>query len=248
LLRVTRQELASRYAGSIFGLGWVALTPLIILGLYSVIYLIIFRVRVPSLSPIEYVLYIFSGLVPYLMTAESLSSGVGSLVLNKSLLNNTVFPIDLAPPKAVLMSQGTMVVGLTVIIVGAIAIGILSWTALLLPVVWALHVLALMGLTWMLSLLNVVIRDLQIFISSILIILLIASPIAYTPEMVPPALRPLLTFNPFAYFVITYQKISILGQLPSVSQSLILVSISLGLFILGSWFFARVKQLMIDYV
>ena len=53
-------------------------------------------------------IFIFSGLVPYLMTAEALVAGVTSVIANKSVLSNTVFPIDLTPVKAVLTSQATM--------------------------------------------------------------------------------------------------------------------------------------------
>ena len=72
----------------------------------------------PGSSAWEYVIFIFSGLVPYLMTAEALVTGVTSVIANKSVLNNTVFPIDLAPVKAVLTSQATMLVGMTVTLVG----------------------------------------------------------------------------------------------------------------------------------
>src|SRR5204862_6490804 len=40
LWRVTRNELTSRYAGSVFGLGWAVLTPLMMLGIYAVVYLL----------------------------------------------------------------------------------------------------------------------------------------------------------------------------------------------------------------
>ena len=60
-------------------------------------------------------------------------TGVTSVIANKSVLSNTVFPIDLTPVKAVLTSQATMVVGLTVTITGAAIVGTLSWTIVLLP-------------------------------------------------------------------------------------------------------------------
>ncbi len=248
LLRVTRNELKARYAGSVLGMGWLALAPLVLLVVYGVVYLFIFRVRIPELTPLQYVLYIFSGLVPFLATAEACAAGVPAVVANKAVLNNTVFPIDLAAPKAVLMSQASMVVGLSVILVMASATRTLAWTALLLPVVWVLQILALIGVNWVLSLVYLVFRDLQYLISIILMILLIASPIAYTPPMVPARMRPLLVFNPFAYYVICYQKILVLGQIPGWSESLLIIAFSFGVFVVGGWFFSRAKRVMIDYV
>ena len=248
LLRVTWNDLGRRYAGSVLGVGWVIIAPAALFALYAAIYLFIFRAKPAGLDGPAYVLYIFAGLVPYLMTAEALSGGVGSVVVNRSVLNSTVFPIDLAPVKAVLAAQGSMVVGLAVTIGGVIAIGRAHWTILLVPVVWALQILALIGATWILSLINVVIRDLQNLIALLLVILMVASPIAYTPSMVPASLRAVIYLNPLAYFVITYQRILVLGQLPDVTTGVLLVASSILLFGLGGWFFSRVKSVMVDYV
>jgi homopolymeric O-antigen transport system permease protein len=248
LLHVTRNELVARYAGSVLGVGWALLTPLVMIAIYAVVYLVIFRVQVPGLTPGQYVLFIFAGLVPFLMTSEALGSGVGSVIANKAVLSNTVFPIDLAPPKAVLLSQVPMVVGMSAILLVAPFVGTLSWTISLLPLVWILHVMALTGLVWMLSLVGLVFRDLQNLVQLLLLMMMIASPIAYTPSMVPRSLRPLLILNPFAYFVTTYQHVLVLGTLPSLWLSLVLVVMSVGLFLLGGRFFARAKRALIDYV
>jgi homopolymeric O-antigen transport system permease protein len=248
LIRVTSSELRARYAGSIFGIGWFVIAPVLLLSTYALVYLEILRVQVPGLSSESYVLYIFAGLVPYLATAEALSLGVGSVIANKAVLSNTVFPIDLAPPKAVLLSQGTMAVGLAITVVGAVLVGAAQWSVVFVPLIWLLQLASLIGLTWILSLLNVVFRDLQNLIGILLFMLLIVSPIAYTSEMVPSTLRPLIVLNPFAYFVVAYQKVIVLGVAPSVRELVVLLISGVGLFLVGGWFFGRAKALLIDYV
>lgn len=248
LLRTTRSELRSRYAGSLLGMLWAVLGPLSLLALYSTIYLFIFRVRVEGLSAAEYVFFVFSGLVPFFMTAESMTQGVGSVINNKAVLENTVFPIELAPPKALLLGQTPMLAGLPVVVVGSILIGNGHWTMLLVPVLWLLHLAALAGIIWCLSLLNVVFRDIQYLIGVVLMALLIASPFAYTPDMVPQNLQPIIVFNPFAYYVMAYQDLLILGRIPSLFNILFLIVFSIGMFLFGSWFFCRAKRVIIDYV
>jgi lipopolysaccharide transport system permease protein len=238
----------ARYAGSHIGFGWAFLTPFLVLAIYALVYLEIFRVRVPNLTSFEYVVYIFTGLVPYLATAEALGAGVQSVISNKAVLNNTVFPIDLTPVKAVLSAQFTMTVGMVVVLAGAIGTGQIHRTLPLLPIIWALNVMWLIGVNWFISLLNVVFRDLQNMISSILMIMFVVSPIAFTPDMVPSSLRLLLAFNPFAYFVVAYQQVIILGLWPSLWHSVALVVMSVGVFFLGGWFFYRAKNVIIDYV
>jgi lipopolysaccharide transport system permease protein len=248
LWRVTKTEIASRYAGSHLGFGWAFLTPFLVLAIYAVVYLEIYRVHIQNLSGFEYVVYIFTGLVPYLSMAEALGNGVQSVVANKAVLNNTVFPIDLTPVKAVLSAQFTMAVGLVVVLAGAAATGNIHRTLPLLPVIWMLNVMWLIGVNWFISLLNVVFRDLQNLISSILMIMFVVSPIAFTPDMVPSSLRILLAFNPFAYFVVAYQQVVMLGIWPSIGHSIVLVIMSVGVFVGGGWFFNHAKPVIVDYV
>lgn len=78
--------------------------------------------------------------------------------------------------------------------------------------------------------------------------LLIASPFAYTQEMVPDGLHFIIKLNPFSYYVIAYQDILVLGTIPALFDIVFLVVFSLGLFVLGGLFFARAKRVIVDYV
>lgn len=248
LLQTTKADLRSRYAGSLLGMGWIAIYPLIFLSIYAVVYSVVFGVRVDGLTQFQYVLYIFAGLIPILCTSETLTMGITSVVSNKAVLHNTVFPIDLVPPKAVLVSQGTMAVGFPLLVLGTVFTGNFSWTTLLLPVIWGFQLLMMCGLVWIFSMLNVVLRDLQIMVGLIMLMILIASPIAYTPSMVPEKMKLLIYLNPFAYFVTSYQHILILGQLPPWKICAVMAALSLTLFTFGAWFFQRSKRVLVDYV
>lgn len=250
LLRVTGQELRLRHAGSVLGIGWVAIGPLLILGVYSLIYLEVFKVRQNALNLTgpAYVIFIFCGLVPYLAVAEAIGRGVGSVVTNKAVLNNTVYPIDLTPVQAALGAQAILVVGMPLVIVGAALTGHAHPTMAAVPIVWALMLIWLIGVDWILAMLNVAFRDLQNLIAVILMVLLVASPFAYTVAQLPPAVRLIVYLNPFAYFVVAFQDLIMLGRLPDAWHTAVLVLMSIGTFVLGSWFFSKAKTVLLDYV
>ncbi len=249
---MTRQDLRLRHAGSLLGIAWIALGPLLILGVYSLIYLEVFKVRSNlvgiSLTRPAYVIYIFCGLVPYLAVAEALSRGVGSVVTNKAVLNNTVYPIDLTPVQAALGAQAVLLVGMPLVIIGSFLTGHAHATLLAVPVVIALMFIWLVGVNWILSMLNVAFRDLQNLITVILMVLLVASPFAYTASQLPPAVQPIVWLNPFAYFVIAYQHLIVLGQFPAAWEVAVLVLMPLATFALGGWFFDKAKSVLLDYV
>ena len=238
LMRLTRDSIRRRYAGSILGVGWMIMYPITMLGIYSVLYLLILKIRPVNMLPIQYVLYIFAGLVPLLMFSEALNIGAFCIVDNRDLLNNTVFPIDLLPVKSVLESQGFMVVGMIVIIALSTIFGFNSVLMLLTPIIWFLQLLFMIGLLWILSLIGIIFRDLRYILPLLTTILILASPIAYTLDMVPDNLKLIVYINPIAYYSISYQKIMVLGELPKISEILIMLFLSLGTFIFGGRLFA----------
>jgi lipopolysaccharide transport system permease protein len=248
LWRSTRTEIRARYAGSLLGPTWIFFAPALLLSIYGVVYLVIYDVKAPEMSATKYMLYIFAGLVPYLTTAESLTQGANSIATNRSLLMNTVFPVDLAPVRAVLTSVPIALAGSAIIVVGAAIAGTLHWTVVLFPIVLALQVLALIGVTWMLSLVAVVVRDILYVLTIALVILLVLSPIAYTPSMVPSGWRFVLAINPFAWFVLCYQRILVLGTVPSPLLWAGIAGAGIGLFIAGDRFFSWAKRVAMDYV
>lgn len=246
-MRVARNELRARYAGSLLGQSWSILSPALLLVIYATVYAFVLKIEVPGLDAGQYVVYIFSGLVPFLMTSESLVSGVTSVVGNRHLLHNASFPIDLAGPKAVLLSQPSMIAGQMAVLGGLVLVRRIGVWWLLTPFLWASLVAVLIGVAWIASVLNVVFRDLQNIIASLMILLLISSPFAYTPEMVPASLRPLIDLNPFAIYTVSFQRAQVLGRPPTLPHAIAMVVMPVLSMLVGNWMFSRGKRVIADH-
>jgi lipopolysaccharide transport system permease protein len=247
LWQTTRNELRARYAGSVLGMTWLVFYPLLFLGIYTAIYLFVYQVRSASFeTPQEFVALVFCGLIPFLGFAESLGSGLPSVSSNAPLIKNTLYPVDLIPAKAVLVSQSTQLVGLGLLVAAVTVMGHLSWYILWLPVVWVLQVMFTLGLIWILSSLNVYLRDLQNVMAVVILMLMVASPIAYTLDMVPERMRFILALNPLYYIITAYQDCVFLGRSPRLLWPL--VGLGAGGFWVGHWFFNRMKKVFIDNV
>ncbi len=241
-------DLRQRYAGSILGLTWAALYPILLLSIYALVYVAIFRIRPTGLSTYGYVLLVFSGLVPLLSFNEALMTASSSLVANRNLLMNTVFPAELIPLRAALAAQTTAFFGLTVTLIGAFVLGHANWLVMIaVPLFWLLLVLFVAGLAWLLSLVSLVVRDVQQILGLLLLLLMILSPFGYTPDMVPPTLKALLYFNPMAYYVIAFQSVIVYDSWPSLHIVAAMVLLSGASFVFGFLFFRRTKLMFFDY-
>lgn len=247
LLQTALTEARRRYAGSVLGSAWMFLGPFLLLSVYTVVYMVVFRFKPPEMSQVQYVLYILSGLVAYLFFSEGLTAGTTSLSSNRELLLNTIFPAELVPVRAVLIAAVPFLFGVGIIMVVSLLTGSLGFAALLVPVVGIVLFLFLVGVAWILSLVNLVLRDVQQVIAYVTIILLIASPIAYTRSMVPPVLAPFIYLNPLSYFVVSLQYLIVLDQLPPLHIVLIGLAMSFGVLVFGFLVFDRAKQALVDY-
>jgi lipopolysaccharide transport system permease protein len=248
LLWTTWNDVRTRFAGSVLGLSWLVLYPLLLLATYAAVYICIFQIQLPQFTGAEYVAYIFCGLIPFLGFSESLGTGVSSVVSHAHLVKNTLFPIDLIPPKAVLISQTTQLAGMVLLLIALAFLNRLTPWALLIVPLWGCQVAFTIGVIWILSGLNVYFRDLQTMIGIIIMILMMISPIAYTEEMIPARLRPILAFNPMQPFIVSYQKCLMLGQCPSRTHLIAIVALATISLSMGYLFFSRLKTLFVDNI
>lgn len=241
-------DIRQRYIGSAFGSMWVVIFPILQLCIYAGLYTLIFKVRVPGLTEMGYVVLVFSGLVPLMAFNEALTSATASLSTNKMLLLNTVFPAELIPVRAALAGHVTSIVGLIVTLILGYSLGRTSWqAALLVPVFWVLLLMFAIGVGWMFSLFALVARDIQHGLALLTMLLFVLSPFAYTPAMVPVALQPLIYLNPLSYFVLVFQQLICYGALPHWFDAMGAVALGVGFFFAGFRLFRRAKHVFFDY-
>jgi len=248
LLRQTAlTDLRARYAGSALGLVWLLLAPLLFLSCYALVYLCIYRLQPTGMSPTDYVLMIGCGLVPFLSFAEAINTGTGCLTSNAQLIRNTLFPPELLPVKAVLVSQPTQVVGTGLLLTALVLTGKLTGWVLLLPLLWLFQLLLTVGFVWVLSTCTVLLRDIQQMIAVLMLILLMLSPITYTMDMVPGFLRPFLYLNPLSHLIVCYQCVLLKGKFPPLPAAGMLTAMAACSFFGGFWVFTQIKKVLADH-
>jgi len=241
------QGLRKRTSANVLGALWLLLYPLLFLAMYSLVFVQILQVRIPGLGTADYILVVFCGLVPFLAFAEAFGVGTASIVANRDLLLNTLLPIEVVVARDVLIGHATMALGMLMLWGAVIYYHGLLWTHLLLPLVYLLQVMMVLGLVWITSTLTVFLRDLQQSVPILVLMLMMVSPIGYTADMVPQGLQPMLLFNPLAWLMELYRACLMQGVVPWLQLGLFACFAS-ALFCLGGTLILRLKMLFIDHV
>ena len=120
------------------------------------------------------------------------------------------------------------------------------WHLLLLPVVALLQLMFSIGLGCLLALLGLVMRDVSFIIQYIVIAMLVVTPIAYTPDMIPASIKPLLYLNPLYYFVSANQHLILMNTLPPLIEVGLGSALAISMLLVGVMLFKRARMAMLD--
>jgi lipopolysaccharide transport system permease protein len=215
LWAMVRREIGEQYAGQVIGSAWAIGHPLILMAVYVVVFSFVFKMRLGGTAdhPLNYPVYMLSGLIPWMTFQTCLSKGVGVISANANLVKQVVFPIEILPVKTVLASSISH--GICLLLLTGYLLTVyrtLPWTYLLLPILVSAQILAMIGVAYILSALGAYFRDLKEFVQVFLVAGIYAAPIFYLPEMVPSILKPILFLNPFSHMVWCYQDALYFGS------------------------------------
>lgn len=217
LLVLVMRNLKVRYRGSLLGVYWSLLNPLIMTGLYSAIFGTTFASYYGH-SILNYILAAFTGLVVINFFSASTSQALSSVVGNGSLLNKIRLPVSVFPVSMVAANIFQFAVGalpLLVVITLINSKSLVNVFALLLPCL-AL-VLVSTGVGFLVSALYVFFRDLPYFYELVVFVLWISSPIFYPAAIVPPVVKQFLVLNPLSLIIESLRQITLSGNIPDVN-------------------------------
>ena len=240
------REISGRYKGSVFGVLWSFLTPLLMVLVFTFVFGEIFQARWAGSNHsggLDFASALFTGLLAYQFLADCISRSPHIVVANANYVKKVVFPLELLPVVSVLAALFHLLIAY-VILLGLILAS--NWTmgatALLAPLVLLPYVLLILGLCWAIGALGVYIRDLGQLIQPGLTALLFLSPVFYPLSSVPAALQPVYLANPVTYVSETLRGVLLHQTLPDPVHWLVFTGISLLVAWLGLSLFQTTRK------
>lgn len=249
---MTAREIKARYRGSVLGFLWSLANPLLLLGVYTFVFGLVFQPRVEGQSP--YPVFLVTGLFPWLWVSSSINEATASLTANAALIRRSVFPVELLPLVPVLSNLVNFLLSVPILIGALLVARALGHPAggpwiVLLPLVVALHLPFLCGTALALSALAVHFKDVRDLVSNLLTLALFLTPILYPIDAVPHrGLRALVEWNPATPFVLAYQDVLFYGRPPAPAVWLGMAAAAVVAWSIGAWVFDRLSDTLIEAV
>ncbi|MGE6699038.1 ABC transporter permease [Hyphomonas sp. NPDC076900] len=247
ILSLSKREVQAKYRGSLLGVTWSLLTPLLMLGVYTFVFGVVFRSRWATsdthASPAEFAVILFVGLILYQMMADTLIRAPTVIISNPSYVKKVVFPLDILIPVALTTSLVHAGFSLLVLAPFLMAVfGGIPWTAILLPLIVAPLCLVILGLGWLLASLGTYVRDIGQFIGPVMTAMLFMAPIFFPVTALPEWLQPWIVLNPLTLPVEQAREVLIFGNMPDWKGLGIYYCASLAICLFGFAWFRKTRK------
>jgi lipopolysaccharide transport system permease protein len=245
-----RREVAARYRGSLLGLLWSFLNPLLLLLMFTFVFGVVFRARWPQhgsgrLS--EFAVVLFCGMVVLSLFGECLVRAPGMIVASANYVKRVVFPLEILPVVSLGAALFHALVSLTVLVMAHLVVSrTLHWTLVLVPLVAVPLVFLVLGLTWLAASLGVFFRDLHQLAGPAVQVLTFMTPVFYPIEAVPEGVRPLMRLNPLTVIVESLRRVVLWGLAPDWAGLGLCTLASAAIMMAGYAWFMKTKRAFAD--
>lgn len=239
---LTQRDFILRYKGSVLGILWVIVIPL--MQLMTLVF--VFRSVVP-LNIDSYPGFVFTALLPWTWFSNCLGTAGQLFTGNRDLIRKANFPPLILVLVNTLSNLLLYLIVLPLVFVTLLIYGHhLSWTLAFLPVLLLFEIILIAGFSMMIASWNVLYRDVQQVVGVLLTLLFWITPVFYKSHAVDQRYQFVFDANPVAALIKSYRDIMFYSNLPELRSFLFVVSASLIIGLLGYIVYRRKLHDVID--
>jgi len=244
--QLIKRDVLLRYRGAYFGLLWVFLNPLIMLGIFSFVFGQIFQARWPAqTNAIPFALNLYCGLIAFNIFAEAVGRAPAAVRGYPNYVKKIIFPVEILPAVPLGAALIHAFFNSMILVAALVWTGNLHSSILLFPLLLTPLLLFGLGLSWFLAAWGIFIKDMSQIVPVFVQMLMFLSPVFYPVQAVPEYLRPIYTLNPLSSVIEALRASLSASAIDWFSWSITLL-FSLVAFVFGYAFFQHNRDEFAD--
>ena len=246
LWHMTVRHLRGQYKQSVLGYAWAFVNPLSQMLIMSFVFSTILRI---NSNGVPYPLFLFMGLIPWIFFSSALSSATDSVVNASSLVTKVYFPREVLPTAAVFTKLVDL--GFSLVILAALMAyygRLPEATSWWFPLLFAIHMVFLLGLSYPLAALNLFLHDVRFLVGVALTLWFYLTPIIYPVDIVPHKYKIIFDLNPNSLFINAYRRAVLYGDAPGLDKVLLGLAIAVVTFLVGYYLFKKMEPAFADRI
>ena len=216
-----KKEIRGKYKGSILGILWSFVNPLLMVLVYAIVFPYIMRVKTDN-----YLVYLITAIIPWNYFTTAINQGMITVRMNAGIIKKVYFPREILPISVVTSGLVNFFISCIIILIFCIFSGVgLSFHLLLLPFIALIHI-----------------KDTEYIIQFFLNMLFYATPILYPATMFPKTIRWVLYINPMSQLIDAYRNIFLYHEMPNVLGIVYIIIVTTIIFVIGLAIFRKLEK------
>ena len=233
-----KKDVRGKYKGSFLGILWSFINPLLSVLVYAIVFHYIMRFKIE-----HYLIYLIAGIIPWNFFTTALNTGMNSILFNADIIKKVYFPRIILPISSVSSCLINFLISCIIVVVFAFFSGVgISIYLLLFPIIALIQYVFTLGVVFILSAIEIYVRDIEHIINFFVSMLFYVTPILYTTDYVPEQFKIILRINPMSYIIEAYHSIFYYKTLPNMCDLSIILILSIVVFFLGYKIFDKLQR------
>ena len=234
-----KKDVRGKYKASFLGVLWSFVNPLLQVLVYAIVFPYIMKIQTDN-----YLIFLICGIIPWTWFTYSIANGTTSITNNSNLIKKVYFPREILPISVVTSGLVNFLISCIIILIFVLIGGLgISWHLVFLPLIALVQYVVTLSLVFILSAINVYIKDTEYIVAFIVNMLFYATPILYSVDLFKNSwFMWLFRFNPFAHLINAYRDIFYVHQMPQITNLLILLGLGILLLFICYRLFKKLEK------
>lgn len=238
------RDLKVKYRRSFLGFLWSVLNPLLMALVINAVFSNIFKFKIDY-----FIVYYLSGSLIFNFMSEATSSSLTSVINAASLIKKVYIPKYIFPLEKCMFAFVNMLFSSVALIVVILIVRMpVHLTAFLFFFPMICTLIFSLGMSLILSSVNVFFRDIGHLYSVWTVAWMYLTPVIYPVEVLPERLLPLMKFNPMFHYVTYFRDVVMYGTIPSLNSHLICLLFAFSFLGIGLALFKKQQDRFILYI
>lgn len=250
LIELTKRDFTERYTGSVLGVFWSFIWPLVNIFVYIVIFSKVMGAKLPGVSSTySYGIYLIAGLVPWTAFVNTVSRAATVFADKKNIISKIRVSLPSLPLFVVMSESITFTITLLIVIIFLLIMGTpLNKLLLFIPAIYLIQQTFAYSLGFLIAIFHVFIRDLKEVTGLTLQIWFWFTPIVYVSDILPGFVKEVIVYNPAFLFINAYHDVFVFRKSPNFLHLLCLTILSCLILLSAYLIFKRLEKEIRDAI
>ncbi len=245
LKQLVKKDIQQKYQGSVLGVLWTFIVPILMLVIYTFIFSEVFQAKwdIDTSDKYQFAMVLFCGLCAFNLVGEVMNRSTVLIASNTNYVKKVIFPLEMLPVVITLSSLFTCVISFVILIAAKLILyhNVSKTLYMIFPMFIPLVILAV-GLSLLISAISVYLKDVGNAISVIVTILMYLSPVFFPLSAVPENFRGICEINPMTYIIENFRNVVLYGEMINWKYYGISCLVAIAFYLIGKTVFMRAKE------